>query len=286
MAPPDRVVELVDQALGAVAPQQLGVPQGEREHQAAGDHGQHAARAEAVPARAEPEDGEERGDQRQAEHGVLEAVEVDHRRPGDGRHRADRGDQEGDDVLPDRPDEVHRRHGRHHREHRRQHRGHHRGTAAQRVAVDADHQAAEHQRQDREDERTAAGARRQPPGVRRAGGDRAGVGRARCWSRGPARRCRRSRRPAPPPRRRRPPARCATPSRWETRRRAGGSAAGTVGGGAGRRRDGVVRRSLRRGWAAPSPRGPAALRTRRRSGRPPAGARVRTTTWSGPGHDA
>ena len=124
----------------------------------------------------EPVDGQERRDEGEAEDGVLEPVEVDHGRPAEGGHRADRGHQQRDDRLADGRDEPSRRHRDHQREDGGQHGRDDRGSAPQRVLVDDDDGAAEHEGERGEDHRPAAGARRQPPGVRRGDGHGAGIG--------------------------------------------------------------------------------------------------------------
>ena len=125
------VEQVVDQARRAVAPQQLGVRQGERRaRRLPTSDRHHAAAAEAVQAGAEPEDHARRR-QRATRPRVMysKRARLTTGLEADGRHRADRGDQDRDDVLARRPEELHRRHRRHHREHRGDHAGHHGGAA-------------------------------------------------------------------------------------------------------------------------------------------------------------
>ena len=132
--PADAVEEPLDQAGGAVAAQQLGVRQGEREQQAADQDGEDAA---ACRARA----GRRRAGRRSASAPTSDrarvvyskrASEID-RLEADGRDRADGGDQDRDHRLAGRLHAAHRGHGRHHGEHGAHDARHHRGAGGQQV---------------------------------------------------------------------------------------------------------------------------------------------------------
>ena len=161
----DGVQQRLDQLRGPVAAQQLGVGQRHREDDAA-EHDDHdPAATEPVEAGTKAVDDTEHPSQGQPEGRVLEPGDRDRRFEADGGQRTDAGEHHRQDTLAHGAHEGHRRHGRHHRENRSDDAGRHRSAGAQVVAVGDDHPHADGHREDPEDERSPAGARRQTPRV-------------------------------------------------------------------------------------------------------------------------